>query len=269
MQRAVINEILVANLAAGECPGISAISGGGEQSKIVRSRETEGAIWAISDEDRPGDRDGDLPACGWMGRVCFGTEGLEGMIFDGQPIASLSPSLAVQHTPAVTGAESSRRIGTLPGRRSHTDERQCRCDALADPRALSFAVNEAWAGTPSYAVGYWTGKRTRLLAKGSCRRSSGTDHNVLCIGPEDEGVFELPLAMSSRSQGTSMADSSAGTLERVQLNGGDLLALTSAGIIRIGNPCTGDFDRGLFYLNGTAANVAAPDSSRFVREMVR
>ncbi len=49
------------------------------------------------------------------------------------------------------------------------------------------------------------------------------------VNLENEFLFEIPLAGSSRSQGTGTAELLAGAMERVPAHGGEVLALTSAG----------------------------------------
>ena len=171
------------------------------------------------------------------GRVLFGTEKRGVLLYDGKGIASLSASLAGEHVTALAGTESNLWIGTLTGGVWHSHagqlERFKAPDALPDPQVLSLAVSGdvAWVGTPLGVVEFRSGKRTRQFADGFFARSLAGDGSVLWVGTEDEGVFEVPLAGLSRSQGTGLAHSLAATVERVQMLQGDVLALTSAGLL--------------------------------------
>ena len=170
------------------------------------------------------------------GRVIFGTEKRGALVFDGHAIAAFSASLAAEHVTALAGTEGDLWIGTLADGVWHSHAGQLdhftAPDALPDAQALSLASqgDAAWIGTPLGVVEFRSGKRTRVLAGGYFARSLDTEGDLLRIGTEDEGVFELPLAGDGRSQGTDSAEALAGTVERVRSLEGGVFALTSEGL---------------------------------------
>jgi ligand-binding sensor domain-containing protein len=170
------------------------------------------------------------------GRVLFGTEKRGVLVFDGRAIAGLSDSLAAEHVTALAGTEGDLWVGTLANGVWHSHAGQLdhfnAPDELPDRQVLSLASqgDALWVGTPLGVAEYRSGKRTRILASGYFARALDVDGDILRIGTEDEGVFELPLAGVSRSRGTDSADPLAGTVERVRSLKSDVFALTSKGL---------------------------------------
>ena len=168
--------------------------------------------------------------------MIFGTEKRGALVFDGRTIAPFNASLAAGHITALAGTEGDLWIGTLADGVWHSHAGQLdrfnAPDALPDRQVLSLASqgDAAWIGTPLGVVEFRSGKRTRVLAGGYFARSLDADGDILRVGTEDEGVFELPLAGDNRSLGTDSAEPLAGTVERVRPLEGGVFALTSEGL---------------------------------------
>ncbi len=102
-------------------------------------------------------------------------------------------------------------------------------DALPDSQVLSLASRSglAWVGTPLGVVEFRSGKRTRELAGGYFARALEADGDILRVGTEDEGVFEVPLNGDRRGR---EADLLNGAVQRVRSLDGHVFALTTDGL---------------------------------------
>ncbi len=153
------------------------------------------------------------------GRVIFGTEKRGALVFDGHTIAPVSAGLAAEHVTALAGTDADLWIGTLAHGAWHSHAGQLdhfdAPDDLPDSQVLSLAWRDdtAWVGTPLGVVEFRSGKRTRVLGEGYFARSLDVDRDVLRIGTEDEGVFELPLSAGNRhrTNSSSAVSGSCGT----------------------------------------------------------
>ncbi len=170
------------------------------------------------------------------GRVIFGTERRGVLVFDGHTLTPFSASLATEHVTALAGTEGDLWIGTLAHGVWHSYAGQLdhfnAPDALPDPQVLSLASqgDDAWIGTPLGVVEYRSGKRTRVLAGGYFARAMEADRDILRVGTEDEGVFELPLSGDRRDRDAGSTEPLSGTVERVRSLEGGVFALTTSGL---------------------------------------
>ena len=131
------------------------------------------------------------------GRVLLGTEAAGVAVYDGESLSPLHPALAHEHITALAGTDQDLWVGTLSRGvwRLHAGQMEQIRDALPDLQVLSLAVagDRVYVGTPLGVVEFQSGQKMRTLAEGTFARALALDGEILSIGTEDEGVFEIQL----------------------------------------------------------------------------
>jgi ligand-binding sensor domain-containing protein len=174
-------------IATGE-DGLLAFNGRGFRQ--IRPRDSEArAITSI------------LPTA--AGHVLIGTKKLGVLVFDGQHLAPLHPSLNTQFVTALAGTESDLWIGTLDrgvfhwhagvvdsfGEEQGLPDRQVQC--------LATSGEKAYVGTVLGVAVFDSGRFSQVLLPGVLATSLLATNSGLIVGSEDQGVLTIPIGNGS------------------------------------------------------------------------
>jgi ligand-binding sensor domain-containing protein len=176
------------------------------------------------------------------GHLLIGTKKRGVLLYDGQKITVLHPTLSGVYVTSLAGNESDVWVGTLnrgvlhwhAGQTESFDEQQ----GMPDPQVQSNAVDgdKTYVGTVLGVALFERGRFSRTLAPGVLVTALLPGASQLLIGSEDQGVIAIPLESHRPSSGPAApGELSAGLGEIRQLfdMGESHYVLTRSGLYRM------------------------------------
>ena len=134
------------------------------------------------------------------GHLLIGTRKRGVLLYDGQKITVLHPTLAIFMSRRLAGTESDLWVGTLNQGVLHWHAGETDSfgehAGLPDPQVQSIAVagDKTYVGTVLGVAVFERGRFSRILAAGSSGRRRCCRAPVSClVGSEDQGVIAIPL----------------------------------------------------------------------------
>jgi ligand-binding sensor domain-containing protein len=170
------------------------------------------------------------------GRVLFGTEKSGVLVWDGQILAQLHPSLADLHVTALAGTESDLWVGSVDQGVLHWHggqvDRITEAEGLPDMRVLSLASTPeaAYVGTALGVSEFKDGLGSRTLASGVFAKSLLVRNEHLVIGTLEEGVVEVTLKAQQPRPRNTAESSNPAAIQRLLDVDGRLFVLAEDGL---------------------------------------
>ena len=134
------------------------------------------------------------------GHLLIGTKKRGVLVYDGEKLQVLHPSLDGVHVTALAGSEADLWVGTIDRGVLHFHSGQTeKFDdhaGLPDPQVMALATSgdRVYAGTATGVAVFQGGKFARVLAPGVLTTSLLATPTELYVGSEDQGVVVIPLA---------------------------------------------------------------------------
>ena len=176
------------------------------------------------------------------GHLLIGTRKRGVLIYDGQKITVLHPTLSGVYVTTLAGTESDLWVGTLSrgvlhwhaGETESFSEQQ----GLPDPQVQSIAIagDRTYVGTVLGVAVFERGLFSRILAPGVLVTALLPSVNQLLVGSEDQGVIDIPLEVRRPNPGSpGGVDLSVelGEVRQLFSLGDAVYALTRDGLFRM------------------------------------
>ena len=176
------------------------------------------------------------------GHLLIGTRKRGVLIYDGQKITVLHPTLSSAYVTTLAGTESDLWVGTLSrgvlhwhaGETESFSEQQ----GLPDPQVQSIAVagDRTYVGTVLGVAVFERGRFARTLSPGVLVTALLPSANQLLVGSEDQGVIGIPLEdrrPNSGSPGEVNLSVELGEVRQLFSLGDAAFALTRDGLFRM------------------------------------
>jgi len=173
------------------------------------------------------------------GHLLMGTKNRGVLVFDGQRMAPLHPTLNDVYVTRLAGTESDLWVGTLNRGvlHFHAGETDAFSEAqgLPDPQVQSIAVagENTYVGTSVGVAVFTSGRFSRVLAPGVFATALLEDGQQLYVGSEDEGVLTIPLERRHSSPATG-AGSLLAEVHQLFPAGDSIFAVARGGLYRMG-----------------------------------
>jgi ligand-binding sensor domain-containing protein len=174
------------------------------------------------------------------GHLLIGTKKRGVLVYDGNKITVLHPTLDAIYVTALAGNESDLWVGTLNRGvlHFHAGESDSFAEAqgLPDPQVLSLAISgdATYVGTATGVAVFSAGRFSRALAPGVLATALLATPTQLYVGSEDQGVIVIPL--EGRRPNPSLGPGEQLTEVRQLFASGDaVFAVARSGVYRM-NP---------------------------------
>ena len=238
---------------------------------LIRDISPEGASFQHMRPDQAPYRDLTALLPLTTGRVLLGTKTKGLLVFDGESLSPLHPSLADLHVTALAGDPSSLWIGTLSQGLLHWHagelDRFSEDQGLPDRQVLSLATSGStlYAGTPLGVAEFVDGRFERTIAEGFFATALLVEDGRLLVGTHDEGIAEIPLDRSPgrgpRPRGIMPAGPDHAPIRRLLTIGGETFALARDGLYPLAGSSLAGTAAGRKLPAGSAAQLTARNIS--------
>ena len=172
------------------------------------------------------------------GHLLIGTKKRGVLLYDGQKIVVLHPTLSGVYVTSLAGTESDLWVGTLSRGALHWHAGQTESfgeqQGLPDPQVQSIAIagDKTYVGTVLGVAVFERGRFSRTLAPGVLATALLPSPSQLLVGSEDQGVVAVPLE-GRRPNASPAASAELGEVRQLLGMGEAIFALTRSGLYRM------------------------------------